>query len=60
MPISGETLMVVAIVSVALLFTGRRVWRAIRSARGMAGGRSMHAGCDCEAAPSAKKSDWAG
>lgn len=59
MRITGETLAIVIIVGGALLFTGRRLWRALQSARAPRGGAGCDAGCGCETGTPAKSRDWA-
>lgn len=60
MRITGESLAIVIIVAGALLYTGRRLWRALQSARAPRGAAGCDAGCGCETSASASKGrDWA-
>jgi len=53
-----ETLLVGVIVGAALLFIGRRTWRAVQSARRTSGG-GCDAGCGCDTGAGARPRDWA-
>jgi hypothetical protein len=55
---TGETLVVGAIVSAALLFIGRRTWRALQSARRTSAG-GCDSGCGCDSGSGARPRDWA-
>jgi hypothetical protein len=54
----GETLAVGVIVSAAVLFIGRRVWRAVQSARRASAG-GCDSGCGCDTDAGARPRDWA-
>ena len=58
MTLTIDTLVIVAIVGVALGFLGGRVWRAVRATRAT-GAAGCDAGCGCEPGGSAKARDWA-
>jgi FeoB-associated Cys-rich membrane protein len=54
----AETLVVGVIVSAAVLFIGRRAWRAVQSARRASAG-GCDAGCGCDTGAAAPPRDWA-
>ncbi|MEP7381348.1 MAG: FeoB-associated Cys-rich membrane protein [Gemmatimonadota bacterium] len=58
MHITGESFTIVLIVSAALLFTGRRIWRAVQSARSTRSA-GCDSGCGCDTAAEPKARDWA-
>jgi hypothetical protein len=59
MRMTGESLAILIIVGGAVLFTARRVWRAVQSARAPRGAAGCDAGCGCETGSPAKERDWA-
>jgi len=58
MQLTGEILIIVAIVGVALAFLGRRVWRALGSTRAK-GAKGCDTGCGCDSAGDPRSRDWA-
>lgn len=58
MPMPGETLVVALLVAGALLFIGRRFWRAVQSTR-TTSARGCDAGCGCDTGAARGERDWA-